>query len=369
MQSGITASADLHNAFTAFTSDDSQFCLPINITSESLTPLPSIAFSSSTFSKSLSSLDELLTPTTPLYLLLRKAPSQGELVAVTYIPSRAPVRQKTLFASTRATLVRELGSEKFAETIFLTEREEILDPAQWHERAGTTTSTSNAAGGHAHTGLLSTEERELQAVKRAEEEERHGTRGRDLMGQGGSGAQYTSGTAGSAGKGIQMKITDEAKSAIAELSRASAGTVVQLGIEISTETLTLSDSKTGVSAGAVVGLIPSDRPSYTFYSVENGALFLYVCPGTSKVKERMVYASSRRGLLHVAETEGVKVLKRLEAGGPDELGGERIEEEVKSLSDAGGVGAEGDGDAESAPGSGTATPRGGFARPKRPGGR
>ncbi|KAI1623647.1 PTK9 protein tyrosine kinase 9 [Exophiala viscosa] len=366
MQSGITASAELHNAFTKFTSDDAQFCLPITITSESLTPLPSIAFSSSTFSKALSSLDSLLTPTIPLYLLLRKAPSQRELIAVTYIPSRAPVRQKTLFASTRATLIRELGSEKFAETVFLTEREEILDPAQWDERAGTSTTTSTA-GSHAHTGLLSTEERELQAVKRAEEEERHGTRGRDLMGQGGSGAQYASGGAGGAGKGIQMKVTDDAKSAIAGLASAGAGTVVQLGIEISTETLTLSDSKAGVSAGAVVGLIPSDRPSYTFYSVENGAVFIYVCPGTSKVKERMVYASSRRGLLHVAEMEGVKVLKRLEAGGPDELGGGRIEDEVKSLAGDGGLGAEGDGDAESAPASGTATPRGAFARPKRPG--
>lgn len=347
----------------------------MTITTESLTPLPSIAFSSSgssSFSTALSSLDSLLNPTTPLYLLLRKAPSQRELVAVTYIPSRAPVRQKTLFASTRATLVRELGSEKFADTVFVTEREEVLDPAQWDERDGSSggaaasgTLSAGATGGqHANVGLLSTEERELQAVKRAEEEERHGTRGRDLMGAGGTSAGGTS-------RGIEMKITDDAKSAIAELASASSGTVVQLGIEISSETLTLSQSKTGVDIDGVVGLIPSDKPSYTFYAVETGAIFIYVCPGTSKVKERMVYASSRRGLVHLAETQGVKVLKRLEAGGPDELAGGRIAEEVKSLkADAAQDGGEeGDADAQqsSAPGSGTATPRGGFARPKRPG--
>ncbi|EXJ89562.1 hypothetical protein A1O3_02629 [Capronia epimyces CBS 606.96] len=391
MQSGITASADLHEAFSDFASDHDLFSLPVTITTESLTPLPSIRFPSpsSTFHASLPSLDNLLSPTTPLYLLLRKEASKPDLVAVTYIPSRAPVRQKTLFASTRATLVRELGSEKFVETIFVTERDEILDPAQWEERSGPATSSAAAqgSGGAAGVdiGLLSLEERELQAVKRAEEEERHGTRGRDLMNEGGSGARYSSNAnAGSEDgaprrAGITMNITDEARSALAQLGSGSgSGSLVQLGIDIATETVTLLSSKTDVAPDAVPGLIPLDQPSYTFYTVAQshqqqagaapGSIFIYVCPGASKIKERMICASSRRGVLYLAAGEGVKVLKTLEAGEPDDLVG-RLDEEVEALTLAGRPGgAEGSGD-ESAPGTGTATPtpKTGFARPKRPG--
>lgn len=367
-------SSELHDAFTTFTSDSNLFCLPVTITSEALTPLAPVRFPSSHSGlfNSIHTLSDVLTPTTPLYLLLRRAPSTSELIAITYIPSRAPVRQKTLFASTRATLARDLGSEKFSDTVFLTEREEVLDPAQWDERSKGTQHSGSAGGtgsGGVDSALLSVEERELQAVKRAEDEERHGTRGRDLMGEGGSGASYIGSRdgQGAARSGITMKITDEARSSLAQLN--AGGAVVQLGIDVATETITLLSSKADVAPGAVVGLIPADRPSYTFYrsSAEvPGCLFIYVCPGSSKIKERMVYASSRLGVVKLASGEGVEVVRKLEAGDPEDLQGGRLEDEVKSLVAAAGASGDGNGD-DSAPGSGTATPRGGFARPKRPG--
>lgn len=46
-------------------------------------------------------------------------------MAVTYVPNAAPVREKMLFASTRLTLVRELGIERFRETLFATEASEL----------------------------------------------------------------------------------------------------------------------------------------------------------------------------------------------------------------------------------------------------
>ncbi|EXJ64206.1 hypothetical protein A1O7_00542 [Cladophialophora yegresii CBS 114405] len=349
MQSGITASSELQSAFQTFTSDASLFALPITIVSESLQPLPSTPFPSSHSGlfNSIHTLSSLLTPTEPLFLLLRRAPSSNELVAITYIPSRAPVRQKTLFASTRNTLMRELGSEKFSETVFLTEREEILDPAQWEERA-----KGSAA---ANEGLLSVEERELQAVKRAEEEERHGTRGRDLMGEGGSGADFMTGKKGE-GKGRNaLKISDEAKSALSVFKdvAASEGKVAIFSIDIPTEEIRLVSSKTGMQPASVASNIPTDKPSYTLYNAPGvpGSIFIYVCPGSSKIKERMIHASSRLGMTKLAGWEGVEIVKRLEAGDPEELGGGRLEEEVKALTAA----------------AGTATPRSGFARPKRPG--
>ncbi|OCT53639.1 hypothetical protein CLCR_10370 [Cladophialophora carrionii] len=382
MQSGITASSELQSAFQTFTSDASLFALPITIASESLRPLPSTPFPSSHSGlfNSIHTLSSFLTSTEPLFLLLRRAPSSNELIAITYIPSRAPVRQKTLFASTRNTLMRELGSEKFSETVFLTEREEILDPAQWEERARGSAAasggvpTAGAARAAVDEGLLSVEERELQAVKRAEEEERHGTRGRDLMGEGGSGADFVTGKNGE-GKGRNaMKISDEAKSALSAFKdvAASEGKLATFSIDIPTEEIRLVSTKTGIQPAAVASNIPADKPSYTLYNGPGvpGSIFIYVCPGSSKIKERMIHASSRLGMTKLAGWEGVEIVKRLEAGDPEELGGGRLEEEVKALTAAGGVTgglAGADSEEGPAPGSGTATPRGGFARPKRPG--
>lgn len=366
----------------------------MTISTESLSPLQAVPFPNSspstTLTSSLSSLESILSPTVPLYLLLRKSPSSSsQLVAATYIPSRAPVRQKTLFASTRATLVRELGSEKFADTIFLTEKEEVLDPKTWAdtESTGKDAPGSTAASGH-DTALLSVEERELQAVKRAEEEERHGTRGRDLMNEGGSGGAFGGGSrdgtpsAAAGGRsGVSMKVSEDARQGLAAVKSAQgagssnsndSGVLVQFSIDIANETITqLNSQQTGVAAADVHRRIPADRPSYSIYvpggSGVQGVLFIYVCPGTSKVKERMLYASSGRFFVHYAKTEfDINVLKRLEAGEPEDLDGTRIPDEVAALGPA-AAGGDGNG-VDSAPGSGTATPRsGGFARPKRPG--
>ena len=90
-------------------------------------------------------------------------------MAVTYVPDTAPVRQKMLFASTRLTLVRELGSEHFRDTIFATTAKE-LTPAGFDKH-------------DAHTALdapLTEEEKSLGEVKRAEQEAGSGTGIREI---------------------------------------------------------------------------------------------------------------------------------------------------------------------------------------------
>ena len=126
------------------------------------------------------------------------------------------MRAKTLFASTRATLVKELGIE--GGSLFATEGSEVLDPREWEDRDRRDTAGTDEA-------LLTREERELQGVKRAEEEERHGTKGRDLMGSEGS-----SGAGGGSSVGVAMKMDDAGKGSLRELSRtgeSDEGMVVQ----------------------------------------------------------------------------------------------------------------------------------------------
>ena len=189
----------------------------MTIKSESLVPLDPIPFSNSSFTSSLSSLQPHLQPKTPIYLLLRK--DNGTLVAVTYIPSTSPVRSKTLFASTRATLVRELGTEKFgAGTIFVTEAEEVLDAKEWAQR------DRDNAEDERDEALLTREERELGSVKRAEEEERFGT-GRKDLGTYGSEPK-DAGEVGGQSR-LSMKTTDEAKNRL-KSGLTEAGNVVVL---------------------------------------------------------------------------------------------------------------------------------------------
>lgn len=369
MQSGITASPTLLSAFSTYTSTPSLFALPITISSESLSPLEPLPFlspSTNDFAQNLSTLTPHLLPNVPIYLIIRRSEDAEKFTCVTYVPSTAPVRSKTLFASTRSTLVRELGLEKFETQVFATEKEEVLEIKQWEERdgrGGGHYGDKGSGGGSAGVGgkssveqrleLLSVEERELEGIKRAEMEERHGTQGRQMAGMGDSRDPSRSGTP-SASAGVRMKVTDEVKGALGRVGKGEGESLVVLGIDVSTETLELLKQEE-VAPDGVSKTIPADRPSYSFYRHPKGdgtVLFLYVCPGSSKVKERMIHASSRGGVLAIAAEEDVKVGKRLEAGDPEEVSGSRLDEEVGGKEDA-------DADA----GTGKAA----FARPKRPG--
>lgn len=91
-------------------------------------------------------------------------------MAVTYVPDHANVRSKTLFAATRLTLVRELGTERFRETISATTRHELTaDGWRKHDKSGELKAP------------LTEEEQSLQSVKEAEAEASRGTTSRSSI--------------------------------------------------------------------------------------------------------------------------------------------------------------------------------------------
>ncbi|KAK1147121.1 Twinfilin-1 [Aspergillus melleus] len=346
MQSGISVSPELHNAFDRFTSDSSLFCLPVTITNESLAPLAPIPFSApNAFYPSLSQLNSVLEPKTPIYLLLRRPEAGSSLIALTYIPSNAGVRAKTLFASTRATLARELGTEKFASTIFATEEEEVVGESAWKERDAE--KNGSGAGGFQREDLMGEKERELEAVRRAEEEARNGTPSRDI-GIGGSFARGSGGNSpfGGVNRALQMPVDEDAKEALRSLQQ---GGLVQLVIDIPKETFRLGGAGSGIDPNSVQEQISASSPRYTFYHYPDSeaVVFIYTCPSGSSIKERMLYASSRLYALQLAEDQGLKISKKIEASSADEVSGERLREEVNPSQNNG--------------------PQRGFARPKRPG--
>lgn len=165
-----SASQELASQFESLLRSDSDFGLLATISNETLTPTKTLGPStSSDFASNLDLLAPHLQPNEALYIILRRYPTAPRFVAVTYVPDSAPVRQKMLFAATRLTLVRELGSEHFRETIFATTAAELT--AAGFERHD------------AHAKLeapLTEEEESLGEVRRAEMEAGQGSGRREI---------------------------------------------------------------------------------------------------------------------------------------------------------------------------------------------
>ncbi|KAK6595572.1 cofilin/tropomyosin-type actin-binding protein [Botrytis cinerea] len=310
MQSGITASQELHTAFKTFVSTESQRGLLCTITGETLTPSAILEPSTSSFDNDLDLLAPHLQDKAALYIILRRYPSNdpAPFVAITYVPDSAPVRQKMLFASTRLTL-EELTKEGFAK----------------HDK---------------HVKLaapLTEEEQSLGEVKRKEAEEGRGMNERKSH----------------VSSGISMPATPEALEALKGLNQDGAHNLVQIKMNIAKETMELA-SKTQTSISEISSTISATEPRFSFYrythdhngSTSSPILFIYTCPSGSKIKERMIYASSSRSAQQLAESEaGLTIEKRLEAGSPEDISQESIDSDLHPKTEVKKT----------------------FARPKRPG--
>jgi twinfilin len=247
-------------------------------------------------------------------------------MTVAYVPDDAPIRQKTLFASTRLTLTRELGSEHFANTsIFCTDAKE-LSAEGW--RAHEAHENADAP--------LTEEERGLVDIREAEASEVGGT-GRRGAGYGGG----ASGRKMDAGEGV-----------VEALKRLAEGELVVLGIDAK-EQIVLVGQDSGVGAGDVADKLDKSEPRYAFYgfansNVEGGwaTVFIYTCPTATKVRDRMIYASSRRSVEALASSEaGLTLAKKIEASDPEEISAATLESEFAPKQEQ----------------------KTGFAKPKRPG--
>lgn len=197
-----------------------------------------------------------------------------------------------LFASTRLTLTRELGGENFTETLFCTLAEE-LSAEGWKKH-------------EAHEKLenpLTEEERNLVGIKEAELTEVGGT-GRRGAGYGGSSGLKMTG-----GDGVIEALSSLGERALVMLKIDASETIVLAGAPVS-----------GVKTGELASHISASEPRYSFYKhsyngvdgQETATVFIYTCPSASKVKDKMLYASSRRSAEALAEREaGIKLVKKV----------------------------------------------------------
>ena len=311
-------------------------------------PLNTIPLQSD-FSSDLSQLASHLSPTAARYVLLKLAPGEPDgYAAVTYVPNAALVREKMLFASTRLTLVRELGIERFRETLFATEAAELTAEG-WakHQK-------------HSTQAAPLTQEEEGQAgLREAEAQESGGTTARK----------------GHVGSKLDAITTEDGlEEKLGELMQeGNGGLLVQLvslpsGIcsrgddnnkktnnarqyfNLPDETLRVASSTPSVSPAQLASTLSQTDPRFSFYSYPGSTtqiVYMYTCPTASKVKQRMMYSTSKRFVQMIAEQKaGVVVAKSLEATEFEDLSEQALAQEFG-----------GDDKAEKKT----------FSRPKRPG--
>lgn len=90
-------------------------------------------------------------------------------------------------------------------------------------------------------------------------------------------------------------------------------------INVPTETIELAETGS-TDAEGLSSAISATEPRYTFFrynhalegSEQSPVVFIYTCPSGSKIKERMVYASTKAGFLAAASsTLGIEIAKKV----------------------------------------------------------
>lgn len=236
-------------------------------------------------------------------------PESTEFVFVAFIPDLAPIRQKMLYASTKNTLIQQIGSGSFGNKyiLALTELEE-LTPEHFHHTIRSDTDPS----------LLTSDERVLQDINRLQ-------------------ALSVSHDSQSAFKKELPSIHGHASSSLLFEIEPSLDQVlhqdlhkrlVVINIDAK-EHLVLTSQAKDVSVGTLIdstrlALEGSDvTPLYIMYGyAPSKVAFIYLCPSGSKVRDRMVYAANKKGLIAHLKSEyfsADQLDKVLEVGDLDEL--------------------------------------------------
>ncbi|KAG2157606.1 actin depolymerizing protein [Suillus bovinus] len=305
--SGIGVSPELTTAFSDAVETKNVRFFKVIIQDESLVSVASLPVADS-FNEDLVQLQEYLEDKEPCYILARLDDPPSEWLAVSYVPNFANIRDKTLYASTRSSLTKSLGSTVFTDSLFAISKADLTPEAyDAHKRH------------KAAPKPLSAREQEMEKIKAAERE---------------AGNSYEGSNArkNHIGQRVGLSWSSEAEDAVKGLGLRNDSRMVILKIEPSTESLEL-DSFADLTVDNLSSGIPSDEPSYVFYAWANpysqaggDIVFIYSCPAASPVRYRMVYSSAAISTYLAAKNFLVEsgsafplATKRFETSDPAEL--------------------------------------------------
>ncbi|KAG5646698.1 hypothetical protein DXG03_002688 [Asterophora parasitica] len=338
--SGIAVDSQLASVFaTANTDDDVRF-IKVSIRNESLVWDRTIPVAAS-FEDDLALLQapDVLEDSVPAYILAKVAPS--DWINISYVPDSAKVRDKMLYASTRASLSKAFGSTLFSDAIFATSKADLTpDAYASHKR-------------HiAAPKPLSAREQELADVRAAES---------------GNGYEGSRARASHLRTGVGYSWAQDLRDALVQLGQAEGGALLVLGVDSTSgaETLTLKSSNSETTVDTLGSALPPAQPCYalfawphTYFSPPKReirkpfkylfllhaciplthmtmSVFIYSCPSTSPIKDRMIYSSgvlstyqAVKALLSEAVPNVHLASRRIETSDPEELNEKHLKVEL-----------------------------------------
>lgn len=287
--SGIPVSASLESAFRSLVTGTSDRLLKIQIENDQLVEKDVVAINGS-WEEDLALAQPLFDVDRPCYIVFRKEKGDtSEWVLFCFVPDKSKVKDKMLYASTRAPLKHQLGSSYFADDVF-----------------GTLPADFSLQGYNLHVASREMEAplTESELIKKLEIE---------------SGEIHVSTGAASYVHGVAFPV-DAAVTAAVERLINGAITYVQVAIDIANEKIIL-DHEDNVDFEGLRSKIHTSQPRFHFFRYQhehNGEdvtsfVYIYSCPDGSSgsqsapVRQRMLYSSSKANVANLVSSIGAKI--------------------------------------------------------------
>lgn len=242
-----------------------------------------------------------IDPIEPCYILYRfdvEISNEFEWLLISWVPEEASIRNKMLYASTKATLKSEFGSAKIKGEFHATSMDELsLKGYNRHK-----------ANDRAPAPLTMREE-EIQEMRKSEFKNDYGVESR----------QQTL-------TGLECNVDDETLNAIQGLSKGRHN-YVQFKIDLKKEQIIL-DHVANIDLLKLPSQIPTDQARYHLYLFKHthegdyieSYVFIYSMPGYAcSVKERMLYSCCKALFVKTIEDFGLEISKKIEIDNGSEL--------------------------------------------------
>jgi twinfilin-like protein len=242
----------------------------------------------------------LLDDQEPSYILALIAPTtettSASWLLITYIPDNAQIRKKMLYASTRASLVKELGGGNV-----------VTDSIQANDKQDCTFEAYKAHKQQKESPAKALTEGEQVAAQMKHEE---------LHTRVAAGTQTKSHAAS-----LALDMTSEAQDAIESFTNFIA-------LKVDSEKIDVLQTDSVSDFSSLQKVIPDGAPAFCFYKYNDDVIFVYVCPPSAKIREKMLYSASKGPLLKLAEEHGLKPVSKYEVDDMSELEKDRIEQDL-----------------------------------------
>ena len=250
----------------------------------------------------------------PCYLFLRLDTKNSNTKLydwhlIVWSPDQSPVREKMLYASTKASLKKEFGSGHLTLDYFATGQDDLSFQAyqKFVERK------RQEENGEHDPELLTLQEQDLRLVRKEEAE---------------LSCVTTKPT--KTLPGVEFPLTPDAMTALQDL-KDGVISYLQLNIHVKDEVIDLvkRENHKEFDVSDLPSKVPNDSPRYHIFLLPHNheglyyksTIFVYSVIGSGcSVKERMLYSSCKNALMSVLKDKvGITLDKKIECDDPNEL--------------------------------------------------